>query len=103
MDITIRKERVEDYQTTEQLVKRAFADMEFSDHKEHELVARIRKDSEAFVPELSLVATLSDNDIVGHILLSKIKINQENQSTESLALAPVSVLPDYQSKGSGRG
>lgn len=102
MNIAIRKERVEDYQTTEQLVKRAFADMKISDHTEHELVARIRKDSEAFVPELSLVATLSDHEIVGHVLLSKIKIKGENQSTESLALAPVSVLPEYQSKGIGK-
>lgn len=102
MEITIRKERAEDYQATEQVVKRAFADMEFSDHKEHELVARIRKDSEAFVPELSLVAILPDEEIVGHILLSKVKIKGENQSTESLALAPVSVLPESQSKGIGK-
>ncbi|MDF2684171.1 MAG: family N-acetyltransferase [Brevibacillus sp.] len=102
MNITMRKERTEDYTTTEQVVKSAFADMEFSDQKEHELVARIRMDSEAFIPELSLVAILPDNEIVGHILLSKIRIKQENRSTESLALAPVSVLPDYQRKGIGR-
>lgn len=103
MTITIREERTEDYTTTEQVVKSAFADMEFSHQREHELVAQIRKDSEAFIPELSLVAIHQDqNEIVGHILLSKIKIKQENQSTESLALAPVSVLPKYQRKGIGR-
>lgn len=103
MTITIREERAEDYKVTEQVVKSAFANMEFSDQREHELVARIRKDSEAFIPELSLVAIHQDhNEIVGHILLSKIKINQESQSTESLALAPVSVLPEYQGKGIGR-
>ncbi|MED4782702.1 N-acetyltransferase [Brevibacillus choshinensis] len=102
MIITIRNERAEDYTTTDQVVKSAFADMEFSDQKEHELVARIRKDSGAFIPELSLVAIHQEKEIVGHILLSKIKINQGNQSTESLALAPVSVLPEYQSKGIGR-
>lgn len=56
MIITIRNERAEDYTATDQVVKSAFADMEFSDQKEHELVSRIRKDSGAFIPELSLVA-----------------------------------------------
>ncbi|MGW6385149.1 GNAT family N-acetyltransferase, partial [Peribacillus butanolivorans] len=71
----------------------------FSDKKEHELVYRIRK-SDAFIPYLSLVAV--NKEIVGHILLSKIKINNDNQFAESLALAPVSVLPAYQNKGIGR-
>ena len=39
---------------------------------------------------------------MGHILLSKIKISKDNnESVESLALAPVSVLPEYQNKGIG--
>ncbi|NEU31740.1 N-acetyltransferase [bacterium LRH843] len=80
----------------------AFVNMEFSDKKEHELVSRIRK-SEAFIPELSLVAINNDNhEIVGHILLSKIKIMNDDQFAESLALAPVSVLPEHQNKGIGK-
>lgn len=102
MNIMIRKELPADYRSTEEIVKRAFADMEFSDQKEHELVARIRK-SDVFIPELSLVAMNQNNKaIVGHILLSKIKIIGDQQSVESLALAPVSVLPDYQDQGIGR-
>ncbi|WP_028550290.1 GNAT family N-acetyltransferase [Paenibacillus sp. UNC451MF] len=101
MSITIRKELLDDYKLTERIIKNAFANLEFSDKKEHELVARIRK-SDVFIPELSLVATDKDNnEIVGHILLSKIKIINDNQSVESLALAPVSVLPNYQNKGIG--
>ena len=99
MNLTIRQEKSEDYQTTENVVKKAFANMEFSDQKEHELVSRIRK-SDAFIPELSLVAI--DTEIIGHILLSKIKIMNDNQFEESLALAPVSVLPEYQNKGIGK-
>ncbi|NIK76649.1 putative N-acetyltransferase YhbS [Paenibacillus castaneae] len=104
MEITIRQERFDDYKTTEEVVKNAFANMEFSDQAEHELVSRIRK-SDTFIPELSLVAITKDSDsteIVGHILLSTIKIINDNQSAESLALAPVSVLPHYQRKGIGR-
>lgn len=102
MNIMIRKEIVDDYEISEKVVESAFANMEFSDKKEHMLVSRIRKSNE-FIPELSLAAIDKDNnEIVGHILLSKIKINNENQSAESLALAPVSVLPNYQNKGIGK-
>jgi predicted N-acetyltransferase YhbS len=97
MNLEIRQGQVADYEFTENVVKLAFANAEHSDKKEHELVSRIRKSS-SFIPELSLVATNKDNgSILGHILLSRIKIS----NTESLALAPVSVLPEYQNKGVG--
>ena len=101
MYLEIRQEQLEDYEFTESVVKLAFANAEYSDKKEHELVSRIRK-SNVFIPKLSLVATDKDNGkILGHILLSKIKISKDNQLAESLALAPVSVLPEYQNKGVG--
>jgi predicted N-acetyltransferase YhbS len=97
MNLEIRQEQVADYEFTENVVKLAFANAEHSDKKEHELVSRIRKFS-SFIPELSLVATNKDNgSILGHILLSRIKISK----AESLALAPVSVLPEYQNEGIG--
>ncbi|MGE7935001.1 GNAT family N-acetyltransferase [Viridibacillus arvi] len=100
MNITIRQEQPSDYKVTEDVVQKAFANMEFSDKTEHELVVRLRI-SDAFIPQLSIVAV--DNDkVIGHILLTKIKIINEDQSTESLALAPVSVLPEYQNKGIGK-
>ena len=39
MNIIIKQELPEDYKMTENVVKRAFANMEFSDKKEHELVS----------------------------------------------------------------
>ena len=42
-----------------------------------------------------------DNKIVGHILLTKIKIKNVHSQTESLALAPVTVLSKFQGKGIG--
>lgn len=101
MNFTIRQEDAEDYELTEKVVQRAFVDAEYSDKREHKLVSRIRK-SNAFIPELSLVAVDANEKIVGHILLSKIKIKNSEQNIESLALAPVSVLPDYQNRGIGR-
>jgi len=99
MNIIIRKETQADYQVTESVVKQAFDSLEFSDQMEHELVSRIRQ-SDAFIPELSLVSVLSDH-IVGHILLSRITIRGDKHTVDSLALAPVSVLPEYQALGIG--
>jgi predicted N-acetyltransferase YhbS len=100
MDIFIRQEVPVEYKATEEVVKRAFLNEEYSDKKEHILVNRIRK-SEAFIPELSLVALNQDKDLVGHILLSKIKIVEGDNAYDSLALAPVSVVPENQRKGIG--
>ncbi|MER0466053.1 N-acetyltransferase [Bacillus cabrialesii subsp. cabrialesii] len=99
MELSIRQERTHEYDTTEDIVKRAFLNEPYSDKKEHFLVNRIRK-SDAFIPELSLVA-VNAKDIVGHVLLSKIKIVDGDNAVDSLALAPVSVAPEYQRKGIG--
>ncbi len=99
MNLKIRQEKVGDYEIVGNVVEEAFKDAEHTDHKEHELVGRLRN-SESFIAELSLVAEL-DGQIVGHIILTKIKINNNADSFVSLALAPVSVLPAYQGKGIG--
>ncbi|TYP54234.1 GNAT family N-acetyltransferase [Thermosediminibacter litoriperuensis] len=99
MNITIRQETEKDYKVSEFIVKEAFNDAVYSDHKEHLLVAKLRN-SDAFIPELSLVAEL-DGEIVGHIMLTKVIIKNSEREYESLALAPVSVLPQYQNKGVG--
>ncbi|TBX79372.1 N-acetyltransferase [Bacillus mycoides] len=96
--IKIRQEQQNDYSKTEEVVKEAFLNEEFSDKKEHELVKRIRE-CDAFVPALSIVAV--DEEIVGHIMLSKITIEQGGTTVDSLALAPVSVAPGHQKKGIG--
>ncbi|KNF09051.1 acetyltransferase, GNAT family [Gottschalkia purinilytica] len=99
MNIKIRKETEKDYSITEDVIEKAFREMEFTDHMEQYLVARLRK-TENFIPELSLIAEV-EGKVVGHILLSRITINNGEKAFESLALAPVSVLPEYQNKGIG--
>jgi len=99
MDMIIRQELTADYQTTEAIVKSAFLNEAYSDHQEHLLVQRIRQ-TDAFIPELSLVAIQQD-ELVGHILLSKIHILDGDKAVESLALAPVSVAPSHQKMGIG--
>ena len=99
MDINVREEQQTDYDAVFELIEKAFEKSTLSDHREQFLVQRLRK-SIAFVPELSMVAEI-ENKIVGHILLTKLKIKNRQDEFDSLALAPVSVLPEYQGKGIG--
>ena len=91
----IREETPADHAAVYALIKTAFADTEYSDGTEQDLVERLRR-CDAFIPELSLVAE-KDGKIVGHILFTKITID----GVDALCLAPVSVLPEYQKKGIG--
>ena len=97
--IKIRQETSTDHPAVFNLIRNAFASEAMSDQQEQYLVERLRK-SEAFIPELSLVAE-DEGRIVGHILLTRIKVRDNGSSFNSLALAPVSVEPEYQGKGIG--
>jgi predicted N-acetyltransferase YhbS len=89
----IRQEKNEDFKSIYEINYQAF-----KQKNESELIERIRS-SKNFVPELSLIAE-KNGKIVGHILLSKIKINGEKEY-ESLILAPLAVLPELQKQGIG--
>ena len=91
----IRQERTSDYDDVYQIVKKAFEKAEHCDGNEQDLVVALRK-SKSFIPKLSLVA-IEDHQIVGHILFMKARVNH----IEVLALAPLSVLPQYQHQGIG--
>ncbi len=101
--IMVRTEEPGDCASVESLIKAAFADVRLSDHQEHNLVKRLRL-STAFIPELSLVAVASDQGIVlGHILLTRAQLlrGETSQPLALLALAPLSVHPDFQLRGIG--
>ncbi|WLD24293.1 N-acetyltransferase [Flavobacterium dauae] len=100
MNVKIRTEKKEDFNAVFALIKNAFEKERFTDHKEQYLVERLRN-SDAFIPELSLVAEVN-NEIIGFILLTKINIvDADTNSYPSLALAPVAVLQNFQGKGIG--
>lgn len=99
MNLNLRQEQPEDYKEVFKIIEKAFKTEELSDHKEQFLVERLRK-SKAFIPELSIIAEIG-NKVVGHILLTKLKIKNNENKFDSLALAPVSVLPDFQGNGIG--
>ncbi|HRO66249.1 MAG TPA: N-acetyltransferase [Pseudobdellovibrionaceae bacterium] len=99
--VLIRVERPGDHLAVEDVVRAAFLTAEHSSGTEDKLVRALRA-SEEFVSELSLVAEISGR-IVGHVLLTPIRIVDEGVTFKSLALAPVSVLPEFQGRGVGAG
>ena len=91
----IRQEEIKDYKIVYSVIKKAFSCAQHTDGNEHNLVDALRS-SKAFIPELSLVAEINGK-IVVHIMFTKANID----NNVVLALAPLSVLPEYQKKGVG--
>lgn len=91
----IRTETESDFDKVYKLNFQAFGNRE----DESRLIERIRK-SEGFVPKLSLVAE-QDGEIVGHLLLSKAIVEDQDENHIVIVLAPIAVKPEYQKQGVG--
>ncbi|MDE5420914.1 N-acetyltransferase [Ancylomarina sp. DW003] len=94
MNIQIRPEHKNDLPAISMI-----NDLAFGQETEGDLIVKLRKNRN-FIKELSLVACMG-NEIIGHILFSKITIKNETEEFESLALAPMSVIPELQGLGIG--
>jgi predicted N-acetyltransferase YhbS len=93
--IEIREEQAADHAAVYKLHQAAFGQDD-----EANLVDALRQ-GDAFIPALSLVAVI-DDVVVGHILFTRIRIrNGSGEEIDSLALAPVAVLPAHQRCGIG--
>lgn len=91
----IRKETEKDYNGVYALIKEAFSSAEHSDGNEQDLAVALRKSAD-FVPELSLVAEINGR-LAGHIMFTTARIGND----VILALAPLSVKPEFQRNGVG--
>jgi putative acetyltransferase len=69
----------------------------FEGSDEADLVDKLQKEG---VVLLSLVAEL-DNQIIGHILFSRMTVETERGPVAAVSLAPMAVLPDHQGRGVG--
>jgi putative acetyltransferase len=86
----IRSEKPADFDAIDEVVRLAFDGRS----EEVDLVRAIRA-SEYYVPKLSLVA--DDSSVIGHIMLSYVHL----EDRQVLSLAPLSVHPEHQNKGTG--
>jgi predicted N-acetyltransferase YhbS len=100
MKFNLRNESPDDYRDVEELTRDAFWNLYVPGCSEHFLLHRMRV-SEAFIPELGIVALIGDM-IIGNIVYSRAKIVAENGvDYEVITFGPVSVLPEYQNRGVG--
>ena len=93
-DVKVRVETAADIHAVRKLNKKAF-----KGNSESKLVDAIRE-ADYFIPGLSLVAE-KDGVVVGHILFTPIRIVDAKNETPALALAPMSVFPEFQNQGIG--
>jgi len=89
---SIRKETPEDIAAIRHVNEQAFGGT-----VEADIVERLRARG---VLTLSLVS-IQDNEIIGHIAFSPVKVESEDSSFEAIALAPMAILPAYQYRGIG--
>lgn len=95
MNINLRPEQSDDYEGITRV-----NDLSFQRKAEGKLVEELRKLKD-FDPGLSIVAE-SGNEIIGHILFTPVTIENNGQVYQSLTLAPMAVLPEYQKRSIGK-
>lgn len=92
----IRPETDADTEAIAEVTKAAFENHPISQQTEHFIIAALRA---ANALTISLVAEV-DRRVVGHVALSPITIS--DGSEDWYGLGPISVLPEYQTRGIGK-
>lgn len=99
MNLTIRQENEKDFKQIYNFVKDAFKTAKVSDGHEQDFVNQLRA-SENYIPNLALVAEV-DNQIIGHIMLTRYTVQDEDHVHEVLLLAPLAVGLNDRHQGVG--
>jgi len=93
-EIVVRPETQDDVKAIEVVNLAAF-----EGESEAQLVEALRQ-SPGYVPELARVAEFNGR-IVGHIMLTRVKLVRDGNEQEILALGPMSVVPSQSHRGIG--
>jgi len=101
LKITIRQEKPADYTEVNALIDVSFAINDADAGDTADYFTAVRK-KDIFVPELSLVAVLTDGKIVGQVALYETDIITETDRIVQLVLSPISVLPAFFNRGIAR-
>jgi len=99
MKVKIRRTTKSDLQEIIDTVAAAFNELGQKDQENVDLVLDLLADPTAR-PRLSLAAFVQEN-IVGHILFTKVLLSNSNPPVSSAILAPLAVKPAYQNQGIG--
>ena len=91
----VRPESTDEQTVVRDVVRRAFGD----EDRVPDLVDALR-DSWAWVDGLSLVAVV-DDEVVGHVLLTRALLDAPHRLVDVLVLSPLSVAPEHQRQGVG--
>lgn len=83
MEIKLRQEKTGDHSAISDTIIAAYRNVDYSNHREQLMVERLRN-SNSFIPQLSIIAEDENSCIAGHILLTKIHIITSNNSCEAL-------------------
>ena len=100
INLIIRNEKENDYETVEKMVREAFWNLYVPGCNEHFVLHNLRNSSD-FIPELDFVAE-KEGQIVGQIVYSRGVIKYiHGTEKEVISFGPVSVLPAFQKQGIG--
>lgn len=99
--MTIRNETPADFQSVENMTRRAFYNLYIPGCVEHYLV-RVMRGHQDFIPELDLVLE-RDGQIIGNVMYTRARLVDEAGTEKTiLTFGPVSVAPEYQRQGCGK-
>lgn len=97
---TIRQETPNDLNEVYTLIKTAFKTAKVKDGDEQDFAVKLRE-SDGFIPELSLVAE-RDRKLIGHIMFTQTYVKRPDGSLyKSLLVAPLSVLLEHRNQEVG--
>lgn len=96
MPVLIRRETPADVAAVRAVTAIAFARTETVEAIEAKLLDQLRA-GPAWLPELSMVATDAEGEVIGHVVCSRAHVD----GVPVVGLGPISVLPGHQRKGVG--
>lgn len=95
--IKIRPATARDFDLIEAVHQAAFAKSDFGYNGEGQLARQLHEAGDALI---SLIAE-ADGVPVGHVMFSRMQVEADGKPVVAAALAPVGVVPEWQSKGVG--
>ncbi len=98
--MNIERVNKKDYNEIYELVKTAFETAQVSDGTEQDFVLKLRAGN-TYIQELELIAK-NNEEIIGHIMFTKLNIKTNKGEYVALLLAPLCVKLEYRNKGVGK-